>query len=220
MLEDARGCASVLENARKLVASDWWRVRGGYVTGATSATMSVETKHPEYEKALASWERARDMIGGEDAMKARRETYLPKLNNQTQADYDSYLGRACFYNATERTHESMLGLLFRQAGRMVMPAEGAPLGKVVRDFLRDVDLVGTTFDGLAREVCSEILAVGRCGVLVDWEGEWQKRVVTSSWTTPCRRGWMSRGTIGLMRKSLLLVSGSSPLTPSSRRALT
>jgi hypothetical protein len=41
--------------------------------------MSVNTTHPEYDASLPSWLRARDVLAGEDAVKAGGEKYLPRL---------------------------------------------------------------------------------------------------------------------------------------------
>src|SRR5512137_2774243 len=76
--------------------------------------MPVNSTHPEYDAALPVWLRARDVFAGEDAVKAGGEKYLPRLEDQTQAEYDAYRMRASFFNATSRTCEGFLGLVFRR----------------------------------------------------------------------------------------------------------
>ena len=49
--------------------------------------MPVNTLHAEYEAMLPSWTRARDVLAGEDAVKAAGEKYLPRLDAQTDEDY-------------------------------------------------------------------------------------------------------------------------------------
>lgn len=49
------------------------------------------------------WSRARDVLAGEDAVKAAGERYLPKMASQTDAEYGVYTARASFFGATSRT---------------------------------------------------------------------------------------------------------------------
>ena len=60
----------------------------------------MNSTHFEYEASLAGWSRARDVIAGEDAVKAAGELYLPRLDMQRDADYAAYLMHTSFYNAT------------------------------------------------------------------------------------------------------------------------
>ena len=76
--------------------------------------MSVNTTHPEYEENLPAWLRARDAIAGEDAIKCGGAKYLPRLEAQTDEEYAAYRDRASFFNATARTADGYLGLLFRR----------------------------------------------------------------------------------------------------------
>ena len=67
--------------------------------------MPVNATHPEYDASLPAWQRARDVLAGEDAVKAAREKYLPRLDSQSDEEYVSYRKRAAFFNATARTAE-------------------------------------------------------------------------------------------------------------------
>jgi hypothetical protein len=76
--------------------------------------MAVNSTHPGYDAALAGWLRARDVLAGEDAVKAAGEKYLPRLMDHTSEEYGAYRARASFFNATARTAEGYLGLIFRR----------------------------------------------------------------------------------------------------------
>jgi hypothetical protein len=52
--------------------------------------MSVNSMHPDYDASLPAWLRARDVIAGEDAVKSAGEKYLPRLEAQTDEEYDTY----------------------------------------------------------------------------------------------------------------------------------
>ncbi len=54
------------------------------------------------------------MLAGEDAVKAGGEKYLPRLDSQSDVEFANYVKRASFFNATARTSEAYLGLIFRR----------------------------------------------------------------------------------------------------------
>src|SRR5512137_2637956 len=133
--------------------------------------MSVNSTHPEYDASLPAWLRARDVIAGEDAVKSAGEKYLPRLEAQTDEEYDAYRARASLFNATARTADGYLGLLFRRAPFIKVPEGANALGKAMRAFVNDADMLGMSFASYARNVAREVIAVGRAGTLMDWEGE-------------------------------------------------
>jgi len=44
--------------------------------------MAIDSKHPEYEKRLRQWVKCRDVLEGEDAVKAAGDKYLPKMDDK------------------------------------------------------------------------------------------------------------------------------------------
>lgn len=113
----------------------------------------------EYDASAPQWARAREVIAGEDAVKAAATKYLPRLDSQSDEEYAAYKQRASFFGATARTLEEYLDLVFRRA-----PVTRA--GEKIRVFLADCDRWGTEFVQYARRVVSEVLSVGRGGSLV------------------------------------------------------
>jgi hypothetical protein len=140
--------------------------------------MAVNTTHPDYDATLPAWLRARDVLAGEDAVKAGGEKYLPRLDSQSSEEFASYVKRASFFNATARTAEAYLGLVFRRQPFVKLPESGGAqgtarptgLGRALADFANDVDMLGTTLSGYAKMVVGDVVGIGRCGSLVDWEG--------------------------------------------------
>lgn len=122
--------------------------------------MAVGGTHPDYEASAAEWARARDVLAGEDAVKAAGVKYLPRLDSQSEEEYSAYKARASFFGATARTLEEYLDLVFRRA-----PVTSA-VGESLTLFLRDCDRWATEFGHYARRVVSEVLSVGRAGSLV------------------------------------------------------
>jgi hypothetical protein len=117
-----------------------------------------------------AWLRARDVIAGEDAVKFGGEKYLPRLDSQSDDDYAAYKSRACFFNATSRTRDGFIGLLFRRDPEVKLPDRESGVGKAMQVFAADVDLMGTSLFTFCKCVVAEVLAVGRGGTLVDWGG--------------------------------------------------
>ena len=137
--------------------------------------MPANSTHLDYDATLPSWLRARDVIAGEDAVKAASTKYLPRLDSQSDNEYLGYKSRACFFNATSRTADGFLGLLFRRDPEVKLPDRHAGVGGALRVFTDDVDLMGTSLFTYCKGVVGEVLAMGRCGTLIDWQGDSESR---------------------------------------------
>jgi hypothetical protein len=122
--------------------------------------LKVETQHGSVATMSSVWRRCRDAYAGSDAVKAGRELYLPRLDAMTDPEYNAYLLRALYYNATGRTVEGLSGAVFRKPPSLKLPEE-------LREHLEDVTLSGVSFDGFAAKIVEEDLKVGRAGILVD-----------------------------------------------------
>ena len=137
--------------------------------------MPANTTHPDYDASLPSWLRARDVIAGEDAVKLGGIKYLPRLDSQSDNEYLGYKSRACFFNATSRTCDGFLGLLFRRDPEVKLPDRHAGVGGALRVFTDDVDLMGTSLFTFCKGVTGEVLSVGRSGTLIDWQSDGESR---------------------------------------------
>lgn len=126
--------------------------------------MPVDSKHPQYSKAAPRWQKMRDVLDGEEAIKEGGKMYLPALEEQTPNDYEAYKTRAQFFNATQRSVQTFEGFIFRKD-----PVTTAP--PVLDDFLADATLSGVSFLEYTKETTREILGVGRRGTYVDWSAE-------------------------------------------------
>ncbi len=126
--------------------------------------MPIHTNHPDYLLALDSWTRARDVLAGEDTVKAAGERYLPRISGFDAHDYATYKTRASFYNATARTAAGFAGMIFRRAPFVKLPKTSA-----MERFENDTDLNGTTLYGYAKNTVNEVIHVGRAGTLIDWD---------------------------------------------------
>lgn len=124
-----------------------------------------DTQHEEYTENAAKWQRARDTFAGTDAVKSRREQYLPKLDvhlRGTRADerYNSYLRRAYFFNAVKRSVIGLAGLIHQTAPTVKAPEDAEA-------WLQDVTLTGISAQLQALLTTQETILVGRSGILVE-----------------------------------------------------
>jgi hypothetical protein len=131
--------------------------------------MAVDTERKEYTAMAGKWQKCRDVVAGEDAVKARGEVYLPRPSGQDHNQYSAYVTRGTFYGGTERTLAALVGMVFRKdpvtqvAGR-------------IEPFLQDVTLNDTPLETFAIRLLEEVLTVGRYGILVDVQDETSGRI--------------------------------------------
>jgi hypothetical protein len=124
-------------------------------------------------------------LAGEDTVKAGGERYLPRLDSQTDEEFAAYVKRSSFFNATARTSEAYLGLIFRRPPFVKLPGDGdqrpegggqrTGLGRAMQEFANDADMLGTSLTAYAKMVVSDVVGLGRAGTLVDWEEEAEQR---------------------------------------------
>jgi hypothetical protein len=122
--------------------------------------MPVNTTHPCYDARLCDWQLVRDCIAGKNAIICGGEKYLPRLAEQDDAAYEGYQKRAKWFNATARTQESMVGILFRKE-----PTVETDLSELIQ---WDLDMGNTPLVQYAAKIANDVTSVGRAGTLVDW----------------------------------------------------
>ena len=140
--------------------------------------MSVTSTNQEYDANKWKWQRCRDVIEGKDAIiqngRSREryigslfdhtfnpDLYLPRLTNQTDAEYIAYAERAAFFNATGRTLDAMTGLIFAKDPQFLLPT-------AIQSFANDVTLTDTNLREFSEQVVEQQIAVGRVGIMVDY----------------------------------------------------
>lgn len=140
----------------------------------------IDYSRPEVRALMPKWQKIRHCIDGQDAIKSKKELYLPRPNptdksKENLARYDAYLKRAVFYNVVDNTVRGLTGQVFaadpifsagdsETAGDGDDAAEKSPLAPVIAD----ADGAGVSLMQLAKKSLSEALAFGRCGIMVDF----------------------------------------------------
>ena len=167
--------------------------------------MPVNSTHPDYDANAASWLRARDVFAGEDAVKAAGTRYLPRLDSQSDSEFTAYKSRASFFNATARTADGFVGLIFRREPTFKMPDNTAGVGRALAAFVDDADMLGTSLSSYAKNVVSEVVGVGRAGTLVDWEDQVEQRAYGVLYTAEQILNWHTERVNGRNVLTLLVL---------------
>jgi hypothetical protein len=115
----------------------------------------------DYNFNYPIWKLLRDFYAGEHVVKAKQTLYLRQLSiHTTPKEYEAYLSRAYFYNATRRTHAGLIGSLMRKPPEVQLsPGFNYDLDSVTRD--------GKSLHQFITQISSEVILIGRYGVLAD-----------------------------------------------------
>ena len=165
--------------------------------------MPANSTHQDYDANIGAWQRARDVFAGEDAVKAAAEKYLPRLDCQDDTEYRAYKNRASFFNASARTADGFVGLIFRRDPTFKLPDAQNGIADALTEFVEDADMLGTSLSAFSKKLVTEIINVGRAGTLIDWNEEAEQRAYAVAYTAEDIINWRTERVNG--RNVLTLV---------------
>ena len=90
-------------------------------------------------------------------------------------------------------------MIFRKAPVLLLG------GKSPERFREDVDLLGTSFEGYAKSVVEETIVMGRCGTLVDFDGEGEQRAYLAFYKAEDILNWRQERVNGRLVLTLLVL---------------
>lgn len=127
---------------------------------------NVDFVLPELSENAEKYEKIRDCLAGEEAIKKKRTKYLPMPNAADQsptnkARYDAYIERGMFYNVVGNTTAGLVGQVF--ASDPVTEFD-----PVLEPMWLDCTGEGVSMTQQAKRTLSNVLAYGRCGLLTDF----------------------------------------------------
>ncbi len=128
-----------------------------------SAFGSVNTKHSDYTKSKKSWDKIRDCLDGEDVIKSKKETYLPRpsgMNGQYADAYDGYLERAHFPLILSYALSGAIGIIISKLPDFNVPKS---LEYIKTNATKD----GRSLQQLFLDIVIEIFQTGRVPLMVD-----------------------------------------------------
>lgn len=121
---------------------------------------ALKQKSPQVLRLEKKWYKAETVFKGEDAIHDEGEEFLPKLEGQTSEQYAKYVSRTRFFNAFKRTVQGLAGTVTRKK-----PDEKTDF---IQDIINNIDSKGTTLDSYAKMILSDVLKIGVCATLVDY----------------------------------------------------
>lgn len=121
---------------------------------------SFTTEHPEYLKRKGQWSFIRDWIEGTDAIKSKKERYLPRPVSMSNKRYDALLKRAVVVNYVDQTLEGVHGMVFRRTPVVQVPDE-------MKKYLSDIDREGNSLYQFLSDSVYDIMITNFGGYLVD-----------------------------------------------------
>lgn len=129
--------------------------------------MAVDTVLSALSDRLPDYELIRDCVAGQRQIKKQGKKYLPDPDEtepdetEREARYKGYQSRAVFYGVTGRTLRGLVGLVFDKDPAVEIP----DLLKPVKE---DATGSGTALDQQAQSALSDVVGLGRAGVLTDY----------------------------------------------------
>lgn len=130
---------------------------------------NVDHVRREIQELFRHYELIQDCIDGEQAVKDKREFYLPVPNPDDNAGkrnwknprYESYLLRAVFYNATKRTLKGLVGQIFMRDPLVKVPT-------AMQVIVDDSNGAGIDLTQTAKMAAAQVIAFGRSGIFTDY----------------------------------------------------
>lgn len=123
--------------------------------------MPIQSKHPDYNSTVESWQLVRDFYAGSRAVKGKGSKYLPKLSGQDHDDFNAYLNRAWFFNAVRKSVDGLAGFL------TLKPASVKDWEKADQFSLENIGVHGEGLEAIKAWLDTELVKIGRCAILVD-----------------------------------------------------
>ena len=128
-----------------------------------------------YEDQMPDWTLVNDCFAGTRAIRDKGNEYLPQNPSEFQDDYNTRLSQANFWNASKRTRDGLVGMVFRKNPVLAQPSEDEDERGEMADVvppeilkhLENVDLQGCHFDVFTKEVFRDALSDGHSFILVD-----------------------------------------------------
>lgn len=184
------------------------------------------TCHSKYTTQSYKWQLVRDALEGETAIKAKNELYLPmpaamlmaeavapstqgsfrsatSPDYHTNAPYSAYKSRARFPELTDATLRGIIGLILRNPSAYVeLPAN---------DLLANATKDGQSLSDFELYLDSEVMSLGRIGVLVDVVEETNSLKLVP-YATENIINWRTRGNDENIEIVSLLLEDTTPVS--------
>ena len=119
-------------------------------------------KNAAYNQMSFGWTLMADVIAGTERLRGAGKSYLPQEPAEQADAYQRRLSRSVFFNATRKTVDALVGMVFRKNPEL---SDDIP-AKIKAD-LENIDRAGTHIDVFAKELFRDAVADGHAFILVD-----------------------------------------------------
>lgn len=120
---------------------------------------TVDYLNTEYANQIESWKTMEDALSSESNVHKQTTTYLPKLDDMTDSQYEAYIKRASFPMFTKHVLTTFVGMALRK---------DIMLNDIPDDIVNNVDGAGTTLTAYTKQLLDEFMAYGRAVTFVDY----------------------------------------------------
>ncbi len=120
---------------------------------------TVDYLNTEYANQIESWKTMEDALSSESNVHKQTTTYLPKLDDMTDSQYNAYIKRASFPMFTKHVLTTFVGMALRK---------DIMLNSIPDDIANNVDGAGTTLTAYTKQLLDEFMAYGRAVTFVDY----------------------------------------------------
>ena len=121
--------------------------------------MAVDAPSEYYGLNRLKWQKCRDFVAGSDAVKDQGSLYVPRPSGLDDGEFLAYVQRGAFFNAAQRTVDSLVGLVMAKPPVVEMPA-------ALQSLTGYFDGAGSTAEDFARDAIFDVLVTGGgCGVV-------------------------------------------------------
>ena len=127
--------------------------------------INIDAKHPQYNTRVLEWDKCSDCYIGEDAIKAKKTIYLPKLErhddtSEGKARYTDYLDRASFFGVVSTVVTGRVGQIMR------IPIN-LDISDIMLEWCKTIMRDQSNLTELTKRVLTEVITTGRVGLLLD-----------------------------------------------------
>ncbi len=99
----------------------------------------VSKRSPDSAAMLDYWDQTDDIVGGKKTIKAAKEKYLPKFNNEAKDDYEFRLQQSKFTNIYRDIIESLSSKPFEEEVSIVAGEDDTPTPEKITDIVENID---------------------------------------------------------------------------------
>lgn len=167
----------------------------------------VRQQSPAVQKMAEDWSLIDALMGGTKAMRQAGKTYLPQWPAEDNQGYTTRLATATLFPAYSRTVSVLTGKPFSKPLTI-----GEDVPSRLQTWLEDADLQGRNLHAFAADLCTEALAYGLSGILVDYPQTSGVRTVADEQKTGVRPYFVHIGHECVLGWKTTRINGSTVLS--------